>query len=119
MFKPRNTLVAVAEIKEANKKTESGIVVPATTSREYRLCEVIAVGPGMLTHKDEVSPCADLAVGQTVVVKLMHARRIDANTAGLEPIGVDFRTEDGRSITVVEQSQIVAVVADPWITEGA
>jgi co-chaperonin GroES (HSP10) len=112
-MRPRNTLVTVAEIKDSETTTESGLILPSATGREYKLCEVIAVGPGMITHENEVSPAADLKSGQKVLVKLAAQRRIDRDTVGLESIGVDFRTEDGRDIKLVEQSMIVAIVDDP------
>lgn len=112
-MKPRNTLVTVAEIKDSETTTESGLILPSATGREYKLCEVIAVGPGMITHENEVNPAADLWPGQKVLVKLATQRRIDRDTVGLEPIGVDFKTEDGRDIKLVEQSMIVAIIEDP------
>jgi co-chaperonin GroES (HSP10) len=115
MFQPRNTLVAVAELK-TERTTEHGLVIPSGTGREYKVCHVVEVGPGMITQKDEVSPCADLRKGQTVLVKLHRQRRLDQNTVGLEPIGVDFKTNDDRAITLVEQSQIVAIIDEPRST---
>lgn len=107
-MKPRNTLVIVAELKKAEEKIGE-IVVPTATEREYKRCEVISVGPGMITSKDELSPCQDLQPGQIVLVKLHRTARIDHQTCSLEPIGVGFQTEDGRALTLVEQSQIVAI----------
>ena len=120
MFRPRNTIVAVVEIKQAEKKLESNIVVPASTNREYKLAEIVAVGPGMATNPGEKSLTADLKPGQQVLVKLHQKHRIDQNMVGLEPIGVEFRTDDGRDIVLVEQSQIVVIVSDqptPRLTE--
>lgn len=113
MFVPRNTLVAVAEIKEREKKTASGIVIPNGTSQQYKLCEVVAVGRGMATQQGERSLTDDLIVGQQVLVKVAAARRINQDFVGLESIGVDFQTDDGRDLTLVEQSQIVAIVGHP------
>lgn len=113
MFVPRNTLVAVAEIKEREKKTASGVVIPNGTSQQYKLCEVVAIGRGMATQQGERSLTDDLVVGQQVLVKVAAARRINQDFVGLESIGVDFQTDDGRDLTLVEQSQIVAIVGHP------
>lgn len=111
-MRPRNTLVTVAEIKSSETKTGSGIVLPANTSNEYKLAEVIHVGDGGLTHKDEISPCADLKPGQLVLVKLAAQRRMSRDYVSIEPIGIGFKTADGRDLSLVDQTQIFAILAD-------
>jgi co-chaperonin GroES (HSP10) len=111
-LKPRNTLVSVAEIKVAERKTAQGIVIPTNTEREYKMCEVIAVGPGMVTQPGETSLANDLAPGMVVLVKLIAARRLDQCSMGLEPVGIAFKLEDGRDIILVDQAQIVAIIGD-------
>jgi len=110
MLKPRNTLVTVVEIKEGERKAESGIIIPGRSSNEYKLCEVVNVGPGMVTEEGELSTTRDLKPGQQVIVKLHQTRQVSANQAALQPIGVEFTDDDGRPLVLVEQSQIVATV---------
>jgi len=117
MLKPRNTLVVVTEIKDAERKTETGIVLPSVTSHEYKVCEVIAVGPGMVTEQGEMSSCRDLKEGMTVLVKLAQSRRVSQDMAQLQPIGVKFTAQDGRALSLVEQSQVVAIL-QPDLTAG-
>jgi len=112
-MQPRNTFVTVVEIKEAEKTTEAGIVLPSQTGQQYKLCKVVAVGPGCATMKDERSTTADLKSGQTVLVKLKQKMRVSADAYGLEPIGVGFTDDAGRPCTLVDESQIVGVVAEP------
>lgn len=110
MLKPRNTLVTVVEITEKEKKTASGIVLPGETSNEYRLCEVVAVGPGMKSYEAELSATADLQPGQRVIVKVNQQMQISRDIATLKSVGVKFTDADGRPVILVEQSQIVAFV---------
>lgn len=112
-MKPRNTLVTVAEIQDRNRTTDTGIVIPSQTGNEYKQCEVIAVGPGMITEPNEMNPARDLKPGQLVLVKLKHQRRLDPNHVSLEPIGVGFQSDDGRNLALVEQSQVVGIIAEP------
>lgn len=111
MLNPRNTLVTVVEVKGGDKQVASGLVIPARSSNEYKLCEIVAVGPGMATHPDEISTTHDLKPGQRVIVKLHQQRQISANQAQLQPIGIEFTDDDGRPLVLVEQSQIVATVS--------
>lgn len=110
MLKPRNTLVVVAPLEK--KETKIGnLVIPYETGRQYQLCEVVEIGPGMVTQPNELSSTRDLAVEQTVLVKTRSKRLIAADRGVLDAIGVDFTTEDGRALTLVEETQIVAIVA--------
>jgi len=115
-MKPRNTLVVVAPEKQAEKKVGE-LVIPHQTGQQYQTCEVVEVGPGMVTDKDELSSTRDLKVGQKVLVHTKRARRVDQNTGYLEPIGVDFNTDDGRELVLVDQTQIVAILDDDETTE--
>jgi len=111
-MQPRNTLVTVAPIEQAEKKV-GDIVLPGTSSQQYRQCEVLDVGPGMATRKDELSTCRDLRRGQLVLVQTHSQRRLSQDAVGLEPIGLEYRTDDGRDVVLVDQSQIVAILKKP------
>jgi co-chaperonin GroES (HSP10) len=112
MMHPRNTLVAVVEV-DTERRTDTGLILPSATSQEYKICQVVEVGPGMATEPDELSTTRDLKIGQTVLVKLVHRRQVSQNTASLQPIGVAFKTGDGRTVSLVEQSQVVAILEEP------
>jgi len=109
MLKPRNTLVTVVEVKEGEKQAASGIVIPSRSNREYKLCEIVEVGPGMMTSDSELSLTRDLKPGQKVIVKLHQQRQIAPNQAQLQPIGIEFTDDNDRPLILVEQSQIVAL----------
>jgi len=111
MLEPRNTLVVVAPLDKKEKKV-GNLVIPHQTSQQYQLCDVIAVGPGMVTEKNEMSTTRDLKVGQKVLVQTKTLRRMSKDHGMLEPVGVDFTTDDGRAMVLVDQSQIVAIVGD-------
>lgn len=110
-MRPRNTLVTVAPIQEKEKEV-GGIIVPDSTSARYQQCEVIAVGPGMIDQEGGRSLCEDLRGGQIVLVQIGQARQSQVGPR-METIGLDFRTEDGRDLVIVEQSQIVGIISDP------
>lgn len=117
-MRPRNTLVTVAPIKKTEQKQDNGIVIPQQTNQQYQECEVLRVGPGMLTHEQEKSPCEDLRAGQIVLVHVKQMRQLDAQHAQLQPLGVDFKTDDHRDMVLVDQSQIVAILQEPEEKQG-
>lgn len=108
---PRNTFVTVVEVKQAEKKTDAGIVLPTDTAHEYKVCEVVKVGPGAVTMKEEVSSTRDLEPGQTVLVKLAAKRQVGRDAYALAPLGVGFKDDAGRALVLVEESQIVGILA--------
>lgn len=109
---PRNTLVTIVEIKDADKKTRQGIIIPGSTGSEYKLCEVVQVGPGCNSDASRQEGLDDLSPGQTVLVKL-HARGRNAQgIPGLAPIGLEYKDQSGRDLKLVEQTNIVAIVED-------
>lgn len=111
-MKPRNTLVTIAPLKHAEKKV-GNIVLPSRQNQQYQEAEVLAVGPGMVTQDSELSTCRDLKPGQIVLVHVKAQRQVGPNQAVLEPIGMDFKLDDGRDSVLVEQSQIVAILQEP------
>ena len=110
-MKPRNSLVTVAPIKDEERKV-GNIVVPQHTSKQYQQAEVVAVGPGVLSAEDSVNLCGDLKPGQVVLVQVASRRSGPGGVASLEPIGLDYKTDDGRDLVLVEQSQVVGIIQD-------
>ena len=108
---PRNTLVTIVEIKDHEKKTDSGIIVPGSESSEYKLAEIIAIGPGCNSDAAKQEGLDDLRPGQLVLVKL-NARARDPRTGGvgLAPIGIEYKDQSGRALKLVEQTNIVAII---------
>lgn len=116
-MRPRNSLVTVVKLPEAEKQVGS-LVIPTSLNKQYARCEVVAVGPGIITQLNDVSVCADLKPGQHVLVRVSRSQRIDQNTIALHGIGVEFKDDRGRDLILLEQSDIVAILADATETAG-
>jgi len=112
ILKPRNTLVTIVEVKDAVKKTEAGIIVPGSGGNEFKLCEVVALGPGNDSDASKVEGLDDLKAGQTVLVKLSARVRGPQGQQGLSPLGMDYKDESGRELKLVEQTNIVAIIEE-------
>lgn len=121
ILKPRNTLVTLVEIKDRDKKTAAGIIVPGSNASEYKLCEIVEVGPGCNSQAAVGEGLDDLKPGDTVLVKLSARVRGPQGQQGLASIGLDYKDESNRDIKLVEQTNIVARVEDdgrpPVLTE--
>lgn len=93
-LRPLADKVVLRPSKEA-EKTKSGIVLPATASKEKpEQGEVVAVGPGKLTDEGKVVPMS-IKVGDTVVFQKYG------------PTEVELNNED---FLVVSESDILAIV---------
>lgn len=103
---PRNTLVTIVEIKEAEKKTAAGIVLPTHVGSEYKLAEVVSVGAGCKSEASKAEGLDDLTPGQTVLIKLASRR----GQGGLQKLGLEYKDDQGRDLILVEQTNIVAIV---------
>ena len=78
---------------EAEETTKSGIILTSTAQEKPQEAEVIAVGPGGLVDGKEV--VMQVKVGQTVLYS--------------KYAGSDFKL-DGKEVTIIRQSDILAVV---------
>lgn len=112
---PRNTAVAVVEIKDEEIKTDAGVILPAGTGKTYSQCEVYAVGRGLVTEGTE-SETADLKPGQRVLVQLRQQNRgvnaMGQPSSSVTTAGIEFKDAHGREIIIVEQMQILAILSD-------
>jgi chaperonin GroES len=80
---------------EEEKVTKSGIVLPDTAEKERPIkAKVLAVGPGKLNEKGELSPVA-VKVGDTVLFK---------------KYGPDEIELDGKKYLVAAEEDILAVI---------
>lgn len=66
--KPRNSLVTIRIPEEAEQKSDTGLYLPRVAGSQFRVCEIIAVGPG--TPEIGGLDTKDLAVGQQVLAKV-------------------------------------------------
>lgn len=112
-MKPRNTLLTVTELKKPEERTDAGIVLPRNSNTQYSVCRIIAVGDGGTTYENEQSACRDLRPGQQVLVKLMSSRPGAVGGMQLQTIGVNFKDDEGNDLVLIEQMQVVAILAEP------
>ena len=110
---PRNTLVTVVEIKNKEKKTEHGVVLPTSISNEYREAEIVEVGAGCNSPAAQAESIDDLKSGDRVLVKLNQRSRGPAGGVGFAPIGLAFKDDAGRDLVLLEQTNIVAILESP------
>lgn len=85
----------VVKLVEAEEKTKSGIILTAAAKEKPDMSIVVAVGPGGLVDGKEVKMI--LKPGDKVITS--------------KYMGTDVKV-DGEELTIVKQSDIVAVVED-------
>ena len=83
----------VVEPAESEETTKSGFILPSASQEKQQLAQVIAVGPGGVIDGKEV--VMQVKVGQTVLYS--------------KYAGSDFKL-DGKEVTIIRQSDILAVV---------
>jgi co-chaperonin GroES (HSP10) len=111
MIKPRNTLVVVKIIEQAERRI-GNIVVP-TNADLYCEAEVIAVGPGNVSADGGRSETFDLHPGQRVWVKNKEQRPGQGNVLRFDA-GISY-TEAGEKFLFLEQTSILGIIAEPDI----
>ncbi|MFO0702291.1 MAG: co-chaperone GroES [Candidatus Andersenbacteria bacterium] len=93
-LRPLGDKIVLRPSKE-EEKTKSGIVLPATASKEKpEQGEVVAVGPGRLNDEGKVVPMS-VKVGDTVVFQKYGPTEVDV---------------EGEELLVVAESDILAIV---------
>jgi chaperonin GroES len=91
-IKPLFDRVVVKSV-EAEETTKSGILLAAAAKEKPQICEVIAVGPGGIVDGNEVTMIVE--PGQTVLLG--------------KYMGSKFKI-DGEELTIVRQSEILAII---------
>lgn len=87
--------VVTVPVKANEETTRSGIILPGTAQEKPQLAEVIAVGPGGLIDGKEVK--MQVKVGD----KILYNKYAGSN----------FKL-DNKEVTIVKQSDILAIVND-------
>ncbi|MDD7457209.1 MAG: co-chaperone GroES [Clostridia bacterium] len=87
--------VVTVPVKANEETTKSGIILPGTAQEKPQLAEVIAVGPGGLIDGKEVK--MQVKVGDKILYN--------------KYAGSDFKL-DNKEVTIVKQSDILAIVND-------
>ena len=83
----------VVESVEAEEKTQSGFILPSASQEKQQMAKIVAVGEGGVIDGKEVK--MQVKVGDTVLY---------AKYAGTE-----FKL-DGKQLTIIRQSDILAIV---------
>lgn len=92
MVKPLFDRVVLKAIKE-EEKTASGLFIPSANAGVSNIAEVVAVGPGMICHGDQIK--MEVKVGDKVVFDKLKANDIKV---------------DGQDLIVLSQKDILAVI---------
>ncbi len=85
--------MVVLKMLEAEKVTESGIVLPGSAQEKPQMAEVIAVGPGGMVDGKEVK--MELKVGEKVIAR--------------KYAGTEIKLE-GEEYIVLRQSDVLGIV---------
>lgn len=112
MMIPRNSAVLVTEVKREEQKVGAGVILPAKTNALFRICKIVAVGEGLVHFENMKPDTSDLKPGMFCVVKVNKSHRIDERMVGIEPLGYEFKTDDGEEMKMVDQLQIVGILPD-------
>lgn len=110
MLKPRNSIVIVKLIEQAERQHGS-IVVPANKEC-YCEAEVMAIGPGNVSAAGGRSETFDLAVGQRVWVKHKEKRPGQGGIPMLNDCGIPYQ-DGGITYHGFEQGSILGIIAEP------
>ena len=85
----------VVESLEKEEKTKSGFILPSASQEKQQMAKIVAVGPGGVIDGKEI--VMQVKVGDTVLYS--------------KYAGSEFKV-DGKALTIIRQSDILAVVED-------
>ena len=85
----------VVESLEMEEKTSSGFILPSASQEKQQMAKIIAVGPGGVIDGKEI--VMQVKVGDTVLYS--------------KYAGNEFKV-DGKELTIIRQSDILAIVED-------
>ena len=83
----------VVEAVETEERTSGGFILPTAAQEKQQMAKIIAVGPGGIIDGKEV--VMQVKVGDTVLYS--------------KYAGSDFKI-DGKEVTIIKQSDILAIV---------
>lgn len=85
----------VVEAIESAEKTKSGFILPSASQEKQQMAKIVAVGPGGIVDGKEI--VMQVKVGDTVLYS--------------KYAGSEFKV-DGKELTIIKQSDILAIVED-------
>ena len=83
----------VVESVETEEKTKSGFILPSAAQEKQQMAKIVAVGPGGIVDGKEIT--MQVKVGDTVLYS--------------KYAGSEFKI-DGKELTIIRQSDILAVI---------
>ncbi len=83
----------VVESLETEEKTNSGFILPSSSQEKQQMAKIVAVGPGGIIDGKEI--VMQVKVGDTILYSKYS--------------GSEFKI-DGKELTIIRQSDILAVV---------
>jgi chaperonin GroES len=83
----------VVESVQTEEKTQSGFILPSASQEKQQMAKIVAVGPGGIVDGKEI--VMQVKVGDTVLYS--------------KYAGSEFKV-DGKELTIIRQSDILAVV---------
>lgn len=108
MITPRNSLVVLRLIEQAEKKI--GQITVPTNKELFSEAEVVAVGPGTVSAEGGRSETFDLKVGQRVFVKSKDRFRGQVGEE-VRISGIEYRVGDEK-FYIFEQGNVLGIIAD-------
>ena len=108
MFKPRNSLVVLSLITEAERKV--GALTIPTNGDVYTQALVVAVGPGNVSAQGGRSETFDLRVGQIVLVKHKEKHQ-RGDLAHYVPVTLPYRYEE-QDYHMVPETSVLAILQE-------
>ena len=85
----------VVESMEMEEKTQSGFILPTASQEKQQMAKIVAVGPGGVVDGKEI--VMQVKVGD----KVLYSKYA----------GSEFKV-DGKELTIIRQSDILAIVED-------
>ena len=85
----------VVESVEMEEKTQSGFILPTASQEKQQMAKIVAVGPGGVIEGKEI--VMQVKVGD----KVLYSKYA----------GSEFKV-DGKELTIIRQSDILAIVED-------
>ena len=85
----------VVESVETEERTQSGFILPTASQEKQQMAKIVAVGPGGIVDGKEI--VMQVKVGD----KVLYSKYA----------GSDFKV-DGKDLTIIRQSDILAVVEE-------
>ena len=119
-FKPIRDFVFVLEYGQPNKYKGSSLYIPNSSeghwrylAQEWRVGEVVAVGPGYKDDRGKFRPAPDVNIGDVVLFSRRHGTRLPEKYRFTHP---KYSPDRGMSVRILDAEKCLAVFEgfEPW-----